>query len=90
MAVARRPILSPGRAPLRLALTTAGDGGGPRRCRRAALPYLTEFCLFAAAFIAAYNYGDRLLQRLRASRAGVITRCLARWRRKPDGRWRRF
>ncbi len=57
---------------------------------RAALPYLTEFCLFAAAFLAAFNYGDALLRQLRASRARVITRRLARWRRKPGGRWPRF
>lgn len=52
------------------------------------MPYLTEFCLFAAAFIAAYTHGEALVERLRASRAGAITRRLAHWRSKP-GRGRR-
>lgn len=52
------------------------------------MPYLTEFCLFAAAFIAAYVYGEALVGRLRASRGGEVARRLARWRNKP-GRSRR-
>jgi hypothetical protein len=41
------------------------------------VPYVSEFCLFAAAFVAAFAYGDAATERVRS---GV--RRLAAWRRK--------
>ena len=48
------------------------------------MPYVSELCLFAAAFIAAFAYGDALVERLRSGR-----RRLAAWRRKDRGGRRR-
>lgn len=44
------------------------------------MPYVSELCLFAAAFIAAYAYGEEVAARIKWG-----ARRLARWRRK-DGR----
>ena len=41
------------------------------------VPYVSELCLFAAAFIAAYTYGEEVVGRVRSG-----GRRLARWRRK--------
>jgi hypothetical protein len=41
------------------------------------VPYVSEFCLFAAAFVAAFAYGEAAAARVRS---GV--RRLAAWRRK--------
>ncbi len=46
------------------------------------MPYVSELCLFAAAFIAAFAYGDTLVARVRSGR-------LAAWRRKDRGSRRR-
>jgi hypothetical protein len=48
------------------------------------VPYVSELCLFAAAFVAAFAYGDEVLERVKSG-----GRRLARWRRKDrsDG-WR--
>ncbi|HKW53695.1 MAG TPA: hypothetical protein VJO12_08395 [Stellaceae bacterium] len=48
------------------------------------MPYVSELCLFAAAFVAAFAYGEEVLERVKS--AG---RRLAAWRRKgrSDG-WR--
>ena len=43
------------------------------------MPYVSELCLFAAAFVAAFAYGDGLVERVRSG-----SRRLAAWRRK-DG-----
>jgi hypothetical protein len=43
------------------------------------VPYVSELCLFAAAFIAAFAYGDGLVERVRSG-----GRRVAAWRRK-DG-----
>jgi len=48
------------------------------------VPYVSELCLFAAAFIAAFAYGDTLVARVRSGR-----RRLAAWRRKDRGSRRR-
>jgi hypothetical protein len=48
------------------------------------VPYVSEICLFAAAFVAAFAYGDALVDRVRSG-----GRRLAAWRRKDrGGRWR--
>lgn len=41
------------------------------------MPYVSELCLFAAAFIAAYTYGEEVLAHVKSS-----GRRLVRWRRK--------
>jgi hypothetical protein len=40
------------------------------------MPYLTEFCLFVAAFLAAFFYGDSIIRRF-----GIKHR-LAAWQRR--------
>ena len=47
------------------------------------MPYVSELCVFAAAFIAAYAYGEEVMGRLRSG-----GRRLARWRRKNRGNGR--
>jgi hypothetical protein len=41
------------------------------------MPYVSEFCLFAAAFVAAFAFGEAALARVRRGR-----RRLAAWRRR--------
>jgi hypothetical protein len=41
------------------------------------VPYVSELCLFAAAFVAAFAYGDTLVERVRSR-----CRRLAAWRRR--------
>jgi hypothetical protein len=40
------------------------------------LPYLSEFCLFVAGFLAAFVYGDSITQRFQPKRL------VASWRRR--------
>jgi len=48
------------------------------------VPYVSELCLFAAAFIAAFTYGDALVERVRSG-----GRRLVAWHRKDRGSRRR-
>ena len=41
------------------------------------MPYVSEICLFAAAFVAAYAYGEEVLARVKSG-----SRRLVQWRRK--------
>jgi hypothetical protein len=54
------------------------------RCRQrrrvSPVPYVSELCLFAAAFIAAFAFGDPLFERAKSG-----GRRLAAWRRKDPG-----
>jgi len=59
------------------------DGAGSHRRRYLPVPYVSELCVFAAAFIAAYAYGEDVMGRLRSG-----GRRLARWRRKNRGNGR--
>ncbi|HWG79042.1 MAG TPA: hypothetical protein VN681_04660 [Stellaceae bacterium] len=47
------------------------------------MPYVSELCLFAAAFIAAYAYGEEVLARVKSG-----GRRLVRRRRKRRDGWR--
>jgi hypothetical protein len=44
------------------------------------VPYVSEICLFAAAFVAAYAYGEEVLARVKSG-----GRRLVQWRRKDRG-----
>ena len=44
------------------------------------MPYVSEICVFAAAFVAAFAYGDTLVEGVRSG-----TRRLVAWRRKDGG-----
>ena len=44
------------------------------------VPYVSELCLFAAAFVAAYAYGEDVLARIKSR-----GRRLVAWRRKDRG-----
>ena len=44
------------------------------------MPYVSELCFFAAAFVAAFTYGDALVEGIRSG-----ARRLAAWRRKDGG-----
>lgn len=48
------------------------------------MPYVSELCLFAAAFIAAYAYGEEVVARIKWG-----ARRLVRWRRKDRSDFRR-
>jgi hypothetical protein len=47
------------------------------------VPYVSELCLFAAAFIAAYAYGEEVVARVKSG-----GRRLVQWRRKDRDGWR--
>jgi hypothetical protein len=64
--------LAPGKAP-------AGKPDRTKREREQHMPYLTEFCLFVAAFLAAFTYGDDILRHLDLQR---LRRVWYRWRRR--------
>lgn len=44
------------------------------------MPYVSELCMFAAAFVAAYAYGEEVLARVKSG-----GRRLVQWRRKDRG-----
>jgi hypothetical protein len=48
------------------------------------VPYVSELCLFAAAFVAAYAYGEEVLTRVKAGGR----RLLRRRRKGRGGGWR--